>query len=218
LLGHRDLFGSQRGQHGIAVHRRGRSDGPLTPGRTAVTVSRSSSTRSTGRTAAASFTASFPASTSASTRTIGPLGARRRAGAPAAARPWTTSRSIAPTATGALLAIPTLLAIIVIATPGTLGRARSEDDRHVGRPSGCPDDLNAPLGLHLGMRRLHGTERQDLYALEPSLDLGPQDGADGLSRRHQGTVEDTLGLSGSGGAPGPRPLTALARQLNIDPA
>ena len=46
-------------------------------------------------------------------------------------------------------------------------------------------------------------ERQDLDALEPDFDVGPQHGADGLSGRHESSLDGALGLARAGGAPGP---------------
>ena len=48
-----------------------------------------------------------------------------------------------------------------------------------------------------------GREREDLDALEADFDIGPQHGTDGLSGRHESSLDGALGLARAGGAPGP---------------
>ena len=67
-----------------------------------------------------------------------------------------------------------------------LPRAGGEDHRHVRRPLRGALHLDPPLGLLRGAGGLRRGERQDLDALEPDLDVGPQHGTDVLAGRHQG--------------------------------
>ena len=64
--------------------------------------------------------------------------------------------------------------------------AGSQDDRDVGCTPGRPLDLDPPLGLLGRPRRLGSGEGEDLHALEPDLDVGPQHRSHVLARRAPG--------------------------------
>jgi hypothetical protein len=146
-------------------------------------------------------TPATPATIAAATRTT--------AGTAAAA--W----ALAPTTT---LTFPAVVAVIIVAPTGPLGGAGRQDHRDVGSAARRADHFNPAFDLLGRASRLDRSESEDLNPLEGGVDFGPQDRTDCLTFRHQGAIEDTLGLTGTGGAPGPRPVTSFTGQLNINPA
>ena len=117
LLGHGDLLGPQRGQHGVAVHGRGGRDRTLAAGRAPVAL--------------AGAAAPGPAWTAAAA--AAPPGRSPRPSPPR--RPSRVRGGRRGGAAAALRRVPR--SPLVVATP--LARARGEDHRHVGRPLGaCP--------------------------------------------------------------------------------
>ena len=128
LLGHRDLLRPQRGQHGVAVHRRGRSD----------------RTFASGSPSFASF-APFPF-------TRPPAPGPARTAAPGATTPGPRratggslgSGTLTPAATLALFSV---VAVSLVPSTAPLGRSRSQDDRDVWSPAGGAHHLDTTFTL-----------------------------------------------------------------------
>jgi hypothetical protein len=79
-----------------------------------------------------------------------------------------------------------------------------------------PDDFDA-LRL-VALLLLDRREADDGHAVEIEVGIGAKDRADRGAVRHERYVDDTSGLARAGSTPRPRSITAIARELDIDPA
>jgi hypothetical protein len=61
-------------------------------------------------------------------------------------------------------------------------------------------------------------EADDGHAIEVEVRIGPEDLADRGAVRHERRVDDTSGLTRARGAPRPRSVATVARELDVDPA
>jgi hypothetical protein len=166
------------------------------------------------------------------------FGTRARGTASRSARPLTPFRTFRPVgpftfvgtlapirslAIGPLTVSPfgaagTTVAWPALAAVRSFGAAASDQrGRHELLVTGRgPDDLDAlrfvaPLLLD---RR----EADDAHAIEVEIRIGPKDLTDFGTVRHQRCVDDTAGLACARGAPRPRAVTTVARELDVDPA
>jgi hypothetical protein len=128
------------------------------------------------------------------------------------------SFAIGPLTVSTFPAAGTTVAWPALAAVGSFGAVASDQrGRHqllVTRRG--PDDFDAlrfvaPLLLD---RR----EADDADAIEVEIRIGPKDHTDFGALRHERCVDDTSGLACARGAPRPRSVTAVARELDVDPA
>ena len=159
LLGHGDLLGPQRRQHGVAVHGRRRCGGTLAAGRAPVALAGPAP-------AGAARAAAAAASGGRRARRARRAAARRRGPRDAAPR--------RPPRRAAALAV-------VVAAAACPSRGRGSPTRPAPA-SGVPFTSIRPSVFSGERAGFAAVERQDLDALEPDLDVGPQHGTDRLAR------------------------------------
>jgi hypothetical protein len=187
------------------MHRRGGNHRTLATSRPAV-LAGTTATGTTGAGAATGATRTTWAATLSTLSTFtgaAPTGTASSTGTAAsrAASAGTSARTITTMATPAGPAVAAVVTIFV--TPAAaLAGAGGQDHRHVRRPLGRPDHLDAP-GLLRRPGRLDRAERDHLDAFQSGLDLGPEYGTDLLVGGDQGRLDDAFGLARASGAPRP---------------